>query len=272
MEFSASKLVKVYENTKLYCNSKCIKPPKIAVYNEEVCEHNMSSDEHNMSSGTPSIKVLNEDCLRVAQNLITEGVKNVCVLNMASDIRPGGGVAKGSRAQEEDIFRRTNISRALDVGNPNLVNKFGKVLYPFNKSFSNTKGYKGEDVAIFCKDVVVVKDENYELLKESFEVDVISVAAIRQPKLEQGKLNSYDEALMMQKIDQIFKIAHLNEANALVLGALGCGAFKNPPEHVSELFKKYMETHNLPFTHIYFAVLSTDDNPNFEIFSKTLSR
>ena len=39
--------------------------------------------------------------------------ENPLVLNLASDYHPGGGVAKGSGAQEESLFRRSNYFQTL---------------------------------------------------------------------------------------------------------------------------------------------------------------
>ena len=58
------------------------------------------------------VNVMNEDCLVVADYLTFLGY-NPVVLNMASPTNPGGGVMKGSGAQEENLFRRTNLYRSL---------------------------------------------------------------------------------------------------------------------------------------------------------------
>ena len=58
------------------------------------------------------IKVINNDCLYEAKNMIDNGLKPA-VLNMASFHTPGGGVISGSAAQEENLFRRTNLFKSL---------------------------------------------------------------------------------------------------------------------------------------------------------------
>ena len=67
-----------------------------------------------------SISVVKGDCLDIAHSYIDlkSGLgyswdRRVAVLNCASYSNPGGGVRKGAIAQEEDLFRRTNLFRSL---------------------------------------------------------------------------------------------------------------------------------------------------------------
>ena len=58
---------------------------------------------------------------------------------------------------------------------------------------------------------------------------------------------------------------------ATILGALGCGAFHNPPEEIVKIFNIYLEKYNGCFKTIVFAVLSRSDN-NFDIFNANIKR
>ena len=58
------------------------------------------------------VEVLNIDCLEAVQLLQHQGY-DPALLNMANRQNPGGGVIKGAGAQEETIFRRTNIYKSL---------------------------------------------------------------------------------------------------------------------------------------------------------------
>ena len=51
--------------------------------------------------------------------------------------------------------------------------------------------------------------------------------------------------------------------NAIVLSALGCGAFANPPAHIAELFAEVIAGSGFRFAdrHILFAILD-DRNAN----------
>lgn len=64
------------------------------------------------SYDTTIVKVENIDCLHAGAALKKSGY-NPAVLNMASSSNPGGGVINGAGAQEETLFRRTNLFRSL---------------------------------------------------------------------------------------------------------------------------------------------------------------
>ena len=48
----------------------------------------------------------------------------------------------------------------------------------------------------------------------------------------------------------------------MVLGAFGCGAFRNPPEVVAKLFKEAVDDFGLLFETIEFAVYHTPRETN----------
>lgn len=203
----------------------------------------------------PEIEVKNMDSLDSAYELLLEGFRGVTVLNMASWHTPGGGVLKGSRAQEEDICRRTNLLYAIGEGSKVVSNILGinysKGLYPINPLES-----------IYCENVTVFRESNtYEYMDNPFNCNIITCAAIQNPVLVDGKLSEKDRELTKTKIKNII---FDSGGNALVLGAFGCGAYHNPPKEIAELFKKVIEE-GVPFyiKKIVFAILdkkTTDGN------------
>ena len=180
---------------------------------------------------------------------------------MASNYRPGGGVKKGSSAQEEDIFRRSNYFLTL------------------NKSMLPDETYPLKaTTVIYSPSVVIIKDSNYNLLNDEdlWSGSFLACPAIRNPQIKKigndvetfKRLNDYD--LMKDKIEMCYKTALHFGHDSLVLGALGCGAFNNPPHTIANIFAELNQKYALYFKKIGFAILSTGNNQNFNIFKKKL--
>ena len=157
---------------------------------------------------------------------------------MASSFKPGGGVIKGAKAQEEDLCRRSNLY-------PSLLHFEDK--YPIPK-------FGG----IYTKDIQVFRSVGqYNLLHEPFFCSCISFPGI---KLEDPANIGNEEKFMINlkgKIRGILRIAVLKKHGKLVLGALGCGAYKNPPDLVAKAFKEVLEEKEFEgrFEEICFAIL-----------------
>ena len=70
----------------------------------------------------------------------------------------------------------------------------------------------------------------------------IAVAGINRPALEsRERIEPELKEPIKNKIRTIFRIGLLHGHDSLVLGALGCGAFRNPPSHIAKLFHEVME-------------------------------
>lgn len=213
------------------------------------------------------IEVKNEDCLKVAYGLVSNGRDDVSVLNLASFAFPGGGVLKGCGAQEEYLFRCSDYYLSLYQYHYEAARQAGLMLnnefsYPFSK-------YTG----IFSKSVTVFRgceEEGYPLLDSPWKINFIAVAAERYPFHIDRFIDS-DAAVMKEKIRTIFRIAKIHRQRILVLGALGCGAFKNPPKHVAQLFREVLEEveFSKSFEYIVFAVKCDHNdrqNNNYSVF------
>ena len=78
-------------------------------------------------------------------------------------------------------------------------------------------------------------------------------------------------SFMEDKVRSILRIALRNGQTTLVLGALGCGAFHNPPKHVAEIFKAVLVEDEFDgvFKAVYFAIIDDhNSNGNLEAFQK----
>lgn len=192
------------------------------------------------------------------------------VMNFANPYRPGGGVRNGAKAQEEDLCRRSSLLFSLE-------SEEAEEYYRYNKEHSEKDFFGNEygtNSLIITPIVSVIKNKQYVHERECAQVAVLTVAA----PIIRNKLfldDSYFD-LMYERIQSVLYCAAHYGYTHLVLGAWGCGAFKNDPETVSEIFKDVIENfcydgkniHQL-FEQITFAVPYSERRPdNYQAFHK----
>lgn len=77
--------------------------------------------------------------------------------------------------------------------------------------------------------------------------------------------------LLTSRIRRIFEIAAANGNEALILGAFGCGAFKNPPIVVAKVFAEQLQAFRGCFKAIEFAVFHTErETGNYNAFKAAI--
>jgi len=196
------------------------------------------------------IYVENIDTFQKAQKMGSD----CAVLNMASFVKPGGGVMNGSRAQEEDLCRRSNLVQSLFAYGESECKELGykppkRLHYPLPL-------YGG----IYSPNVMVFRSaQSYNFMDNPFTCSVISVAGVRRPELDKktGMMVEKAAVMMKGKIRAILRIAILEGHSKLVLGALSCGAYSAPAKHVSQLFREVLDEKEFQnvFEEICFAIL-----------------
>ncbi len=215
--------------------------------------------------------------LEAAESYAKQG-KKVCVLNFASATNPGGGVVNGSSAQEECICRCTTLYPCLN--NDALWAAF---YAPHRKEANllyNNDCIYTPDVCVFKSDIKFPEP----LPKEKWwNVNILTCAA---PNLRERPSNAMNphagdnatqitpselEKLLTARIRRIFEIAASHGNEVLILGAFGCGAFKNPPQIVARVFNAVMQDYLCYFDIIEYAVYHTvREMANYEAFCKEI--
>ena len=182
-------------------------------------------------------------------------VGRVCALNMASYKRPGGGVENGARAQEECLFRCSNLFDVLS-----------KDFYPL-----------GDYECLYTQRALFFKDKDYIQI-EPIQCDVITLAAINlNDKAKYDPVqNLYNyENLTREKIRLMLSVPQSWGAQYLILGAWGCGVFKNDPEKIAQYFKDAIigEGYGSLYKKIIFAVINDHNSVanNYQIFNTILN-
>jgi uncharacterized protein (TIGR02452 family) len=192
-----------------------------------------------------NVKVLNMDS--VSATVLFSKFGKTCVLNMASPTTVGGGVKEGARAQEECLFRCSNLTHVI-----------GQEMYPLKY-----------DECIYTKDVIFFKDFSYDYMDEVV-ADVVTMAA---PNLNRPYQGFNYESDMKQKIALMLSLPIENGVKNIILGAWGCGVFGNDPKEVSELFWNVLVTlgYQNKFDNVVFAIINDHNSvgSNFEVFENT---
>ncbi len=202
-------------------------------------------------------------------DLKQKGAKPILVLNLANPVNPGGGVRRGAKAQEEDLCRKSSLLVSLECMK-------AKAYYDYNRSLNT---YMGSDSVMIHPQVEIIKDENGELLPETVIVAVMTCAAPMLRNGMEGLSQKQYENLLYRRITGMLKVAAYLGYRHLVLGAFGCGAFRNDARVVSDLFYKALKEFNFDgmrekdmFRRIDFAVLSrSEEMYNFNEFSRNFS-
>ena len=201
----------------------------------------------------------------------------IAVLNFASATNPGGGVKTGSSTQEESLCRCSTLYPTL------TQNWLWQCYYQKNR---DAHGNLHTDACIYSPGVTIIKtDEIFpERIKEKdwVTVDVISCAA---PNLRRRPSNAYNSdygapttittadlyKLHLKRAKHILHIAAANKADALVLGAFGCGAFANDPQVVAKAYRDALKDYKRYFRYIEFAVYCrADETENYDAFQRAL--
>ena len=161
--------------------------------------------------------------------------KKIAVMNFANAFHAGGGVTMGAGAQEESLCRTSTLYPLI----------YRRTLRDtFYKHHKNLNTPKASDSLIYTEGVIICKsDEDLPKRldkKDWVNVDVITIAApdLRTSSNRYASLGGDGSGMMnnaelfgyhVKRAIHMLTVAAARKADILVLGAFGCGAFKNQP-------------------------------------------
>ena len=168
--------------------------------------------------------------------------KKVAVLNFANS-HSIGGAPYTAGAQEESLCRCSTLLPCLEAMN--------KAFYERHRQLYDARiiDFRGNDDLIYTPDVVVFKtDERTEPVypkmmpeNEWYRVNVITSAA---PEIKNHHLPNNYEAIITSRIKKILDVAAKEKNEVLILGAWGCGDFRNPADVVARVFFSLLKNYN----------------------------
>ncbi len=172
----------------------------------------------------------------------------VC-LNFASARNAGGGFLNGSQAQEE------SIARASGLYNCQLK---AEHYYKENRQIT-TCLYT--DHIIYSPNVPIFKTEDGKLMDQAINCSIITAPAVNAGAVSRNEPQNIAqiEPRMARRIEMVLAICSHQKHQTLVLGAWGCGVFRNDPEVVAQMFYDQLTgKYKGQFKRVIFAIYAKD--------------
>lgn len=218
-------------------------------YTPEMLERVSSEADSIISRRRERVKtvfeVRNESTLDGAFRLIrSEGCNDLVCLNFASGKRPGGGFLGGATAQEESLARSSGlyscIARMRDM-------------YRANK---RCRSCLYTDNMIYSPKVPVFRKHTGELLDEPYGISIITAPAPNAGAVRNNETKNIDKipAVARSRAEKILSLTVVHEHTTLLLGAWGCGAFRNDPSDMAEAFRELLR-HGGKFAGVFATVV-----------------
>lgn len=211
------------------------------------------------------IEVTDESSMSAARRLIDEGDEAVAVLNFASARNPGGGYVGGARAQEEDLCRVSALYTTL-LQAPDYYAAHRAERDPF---YSHR--------VIYSPEVPVYRDERYALLDRPVTVSFLTSPAPNAGVIARDRPDQLSQVpeVLVERAARVLAVAARHQRRSLVLGAWGCGVFRNDPVAVASAFHGLLSDAGLfegVFPRVVFAVLDrASGTPNLAAFRDTFA-
>jgi uncharacterized protein (TIGR02452 family) len=203
-------------------------------------------------------EIVTKNCSTI-EAIAEEKKGRIGVLNFASAKNPGGGFLGGASAQEESLARSSNLydTQIKD-----------KTMYDFNR---NQSSFLYSDYMIYSPNVLFWNDDKGDYFEKPLTADVITAPAPNKGAMLQHNRKeeiAKAEVVFKERMDKVLAIALKQNIETLILGAWGCGVFRNEPKDVALLFKEIIaEKYAGAFKKIVFAIFSgSEKKPNFKIF------
>lgn len=161
------------------------------------------------------------------------------VLNFASAKNPGGGYTNGRTAQEECLCRASTLYYVLDTQ---------RGFYDHHKSMVDPMY---SNIMVYSPDIMFFRDKNNDRVSP-FTADVITAAAPNNSSMSLKQSDVYH--VVKSRVSKILDITVKHGRKTLILGAWGCGVFKNDPNTIARAFKDSIDEVRRPIDTIMFAI------------------
>ncbi|MEV6685551.1 TIGR02452 family protein [Streptomyces sp. NPDC051130] len=212
------------------------------------------SDEPKAGPGRTVVEVTGESSTAAARRLAGDPGEEppVAVLCFASARNPGGGYVRGAKAQEEALCRASALYETLlEAPEYYEVHRAGRSTFY-------------TDRVIHSPGVPVFRDDRGELLEIPYRAGFLTSPAPNAGTIRRQEPERAHEIpdVLARRAERVLEVAALHRYRRLVLGAWGCGVFRNDPHEVAEAFRALLAGRFAgAFEQVVFGVLDRDPGP-----------
>jgi uncharacterized protein (TIGR02452 family) len=210
--------------------------------------------------GATRIEVWADTTGGAARRLAAEGP--VAALNFASAKNPGGGFMGGAKAQEEDLARCSALYHCV---------RTQRGYYDANRA---EPSMLYTDHVIYSPRVPFFRDERLELLARPFCASVVTAPAPNAGEhLRRDPRGRADIAAALdRRAEYVLRVLAHHGERVLVLGAWGCGVFRNDPAEVAGSFAARLAgAYAGVFARVVFAIHERGrERPTLQAFARAL--
>jgi len=208
------------------------------------------------------IEVTAETTLTAAWRLSGDGEVPLA-LNFASAKNPGGGFLNGAQAQEEGLARSSGLYASL---------RAQRGFYDFHRQ---QRDLLYSDHMIYSPAVPVFRTDAGRLLEEPYPVAFLTSVAPNRGAIREPEKAARIPAVLAERSRKVLAVAALHGHRRLVLGAWGCGVFRNDPREVAAAFAAHLGPGGAwenVFEHVVFAVYdNAKDAPRLTAFEEVFA-
>ncbi len=180
-----------------------------------------------------------------------EDNSKIMCLNFASAKNPGGGFMTGADAQEESLARTSALySSQLEART-------------YYETHRNMKSCIYTDSMIYSPKTSVIRKDRGELLDKPVYCNFITAAAVNAGvvKRQEPDLEDDIEKTMEVRMDKMLALSLEKGNEILILGAWGCGVFRNEPVMIANLFQKHFQgKYKNVFKKVIFAIYTKNES------------
>lgn len=195
--------------------------------------------------------------------------KDIAVLNFGSYKNPGGQYLLGSVAQEEFLCHHSNLYEVLCGHQAVWYEPHQKTL---NRGMYTGDAIWSERITFFnyTDPAQVAAGADSEI--EHRQVGVLTMAAPNRKvaiEYQNVDVDQYNQVLFDRLYRVLQNMYTCNPKGVIILGAFGCGVFRNDPVLIARYFKNIIDNYFINvFDEIRFAV-PIDNTNHYQIFVET---